>query len=61
MESAGMRAISTLPKLTHLKLKRGKLLKDSDFVAAFSDKKLKNLVELDISECAGIGDEARDP
>ncbi len=52
----GMRSIASLSMLERLKIKRGKCLKDSDFAEAFSEDKLCRLRELDLSECAGLGD-----
>ena len=60
MESDGLQAISRLSRLKWLKVRRGKSLNDSDFVRAFKEEKLKNLTNLDLSECAGLEDRGMD-
>jgi len=49
-------AISQLSKLEWLRLRRGSELEPVDFVNAFIDGKLSNLLHLDLSECSKIDD-----
>jgi len=57
MESAGFQAISQLSSLEWLKLRRAGNLLPQDFISVFSDKKLRNLIHLDLSECATLCDD----
>jgi len=57
MESNGFLAISELSNLEWLKLRRAGNLLPQDFTLAFSDHKLKNLLHLDLSECATLSDD----
>jgi len=52
----GLIAISQLSKLEWLRLRRGSELEPADFVTAFFDGKLNNLLHLDLSECSKIDD-----
>jgi len=56
MGSRGLISIAKLGKLEWLKLRRGAELDPVDFVTAFNLGKLKNLINLDLSECSKIDD-----
>ena len=56
MGAEGLISISKLSKLEWLRLRRGAELEAADFVLAFSDGHLNNLLHLDLSECSKIDD-----
>jgi len=57
IESVGFEAISRLAGLEWLKMRRAQNLLPQDFISAFSDQKLRNLLHLDLSECATLSDD----
>jgi len=56
MGPRGMRAIARLANLEWLKVRRASQLQAEDFVRAFSDRQLKKLIYLDLSECSTLSD-----
>ena len=54
---SGVTAISRLRNLKILKLINARNVAVTDFIFAFSEKKLKNLVQLDLSRCLEIDNE----
>ena len=57
MDELGVDAISKLHNLRILKLKRAKKVVADDFISLFANRALKNLVQIDLSECVQINDE----
>jgi F-box/leucine-rich repeat protein 2/20 len=54
---SGITAISQLGQLRILKLKRAKKVAADDFITLFANKKLGNVIHLDLSECVQLDDE----
>lgn len=56
MGKQGLDAITKLPLLTNLKLRRGKCLLTEDLISAFQDKRMHRLTSLNLSECSSMED-----
>ena len=57
MDENGIFSIAQLKKLKLLKLKRAKKVKADNFVTLFANNNLKQLENLDLSECVQVNDE----
>lgn len=57
MGQDGIESIAQLHQLRLLKLKRAKNVKADDFITLFAEANLRQLQDLDLSECTQVNDE----